>query len=84
MLGWALVIAPLQYFVNLLCGAPARVALASRTTMYRVQRSPSHTEYINARKDSPEVDGTELTFAGRPVSFTAAIAAALLWALSVL
>jgi hypothetical protein len=82
MLAWALVIAPLQYFVNLLCGAPARVALASRTTTYRVQRSPSHTEYVNAPKDTPEIDGTELTFAARPVSFTAAIAAAFLFALS--
>jgi hypothetical protein len=82
MLAWALVIAPLQYFVNLVCGAPARVALASRTTMYRVQLTPSHTEYVNAPKDSPEVDGSELTFASRPVSFTAAIAAALLFALS--
>jgi hypothetical protein len=82
MLAWALVIAPLQYFVNLLCGAPARVALASRTTMYRVERSPTHTEYVNAPKDTPDLDGTELTFAARPVSFTAAIAAALLFALS--
>ena len=82
MVAWALVIAPLQYFVNLVCGAPARVALASRTTMYRVQRTPSHTEYVNAPKDTPGLNGTELTFATRPVSFTAAIAAAALWALS--
>jgi hypothetical protein len=82
MLAWALVVAPLQYFVNLVCGAPARVALASRTTMHRVQPTPSHTEYVNAPKDSPEVDGAELTFASRPVSFTAAIAAALLFGLS--
>ena len=94
MLAWALVVAPLQYWVNLVSGAPARMALASWRTSWRVEVTALHTEYVNAPKDPDAITDEqfqtaraegrahEITFASKPVSFSAAIAAAFLWALS--
>lgn len=100
LLAWALVVAPLQYFVNLVCGAPARVALKSDTTAWRIRRSALHTEYLKtpkltapfadpAAKADLEAarargDATEITWAARPVTVTAAIAAAVLFGVSAL
>jgi hypothetical protein len=36
MAGWLFVVAPLQYFLNLPCGAPARMALTSERTIWVV------------------------------------------------
>jgi hypothetical protein len=98
LLAWALVVAPLQYLVNLVCGAPARVALGSHTTAWRVRRSALHTEYLKtpklsepfadpaARADLEQArargDATEITWAARPVTTTAAVAAAVLFGVS--
>jgi hypothetical protein len=98
MLAWALVVAPLQFFLNLVAGAPARTALASSTTVWRVQVDATHIEYVHGPKDLDEVtdrdeaqqlaDGlaagkvTETTFAAKPVALTSAIAAALLFGAS--
>ena len=51
MLAWAIVVAPLQYWVNLLCGAPARMSLASWRTVWRVRAGPGRTEFVSAPKD---------------------------------
>jgi hypothetical protein len=98
MLAWALVVAPLQFFLNLVAGAPARTALASSSTVWRVQTDATHTEYVYGPKDLSEVtdrdeaqrlaDGlaagtvTQTTFAAKPVALTNAIAAALLFGAS--
>jgi hypothetical protein len=98
MIGWALVVAPLQYWVNIVAGTPARTALASSTTVWRVQVDPVRVGYVYGPKDLDEITDrdearklaegrasgrvTETTFAARPVALTNAIAAALLFAAS--
>jgi hypothetical protein len=94
MCAWALVVAPLQYVVNLVCGAPGRMALAAERTVWRVKVGTGATEYVEGARDLSE-DGRrslagarqegrarEITFATRPVTFAAAIAAALLFGAS--
>jgi hypothetical protein len=90
---WAVLVAPLQYWVNLVCGAPAREALASSRTLW-VVRSANRTELLFAPKDPDEFERcelakahqqgemTEVGFAAKPVSFTAAISAAVLFGVS--
>lgn len=90
---WALLVAPLQYWVNLVCGAPAREALASSKTLW-VVRSAHRTELLFAHKDPNQFEEdelrkahergemTEVGFAAKPVSFTAAISAAVLFGIS--
>jgi hypothetical protein len=93
LLAWAVLIAPLQYWVNLLCGAPAREALASSKTLYLAE-SPHRNEFLLASKnpDEPEerelenirkdAKVTEIGFATKPVSFTSGIATAVLFGVS--
>ncbi len=79
---WMLVIAPLQYLVNIVAGAPARRALASplrasfRSTpgMVIVAATPK-------KRDLPE-GATESRFSTSPVAFTSAVASALLFLVS--
>jgi hypothetical protein len=92
-LAWALLIAPLQYWLYLVCAAPAREALASSKTLW-VVRSATGNELLFAPKDPNEFekrelqkaheqgDMTEVGFAAKPVSFTAAIATAVLFGIS--
>lgn len=93
MLAWAVLIAPLQYWVNLLCGAPAREALASSKTLWLVE-NPPQTTFLRAPKDPNEFQReelerergggkmTELGFAVHPVTFTSGIASAVLFGIS--
>jgi hypothetical protein len=93
MLAWAVVIAPLQYWVNLVCGAPAREALASSRTLWIVERG-TRNELLFAPKDPNESQRRELEeagkegkmtrvgFAEKPVTFTSAIATAVLFGIS--
>jgi len=94
MLAWAVLVAPLQYWVSLVCGAPAREALASSGTLW-VVRSANRTKFWFAPKDPTEFEEepelkeayergemTEAGFAKKPVSFTAAVSAALLFGVS--
>ncbi len=92
---WAVLVAPLQYWLNLVCGAPAREALASSQTLW-VVRGAKGTERLFASKNPDEFqrqrrelkeahdrgEMTEIGFAEKPVSFTAAIAAAVLFGIS--
>jgi hypothetical protein len=93
MLAWAVLIAPLQYWVNLVCGAPAREALASSKTLWLAQ-SAHRNEFLLAPKDPNEIQQrelekarkegklTEIGFAAKPVSFTSGIATAVLFGIS--
>jgi hypothetical protein len=93
MLAWAVLIAPLQYWVNLLCGAPAREGLASSKTLWLVEKPPQ-TIFLRAPKNLTEAQRselerergegklTEIGFAMKPVTFTSGIATALLFGVS--
>jgi hypothetical protein len=96
-LAWLVLVAPLQYWVNLVCGAPAREALASSKTLWLVKRSDGNVQLGLDSKDPDEFAApemkvarakgetmSEVTFTSRPVTFTAAIAAAALFGVSLL
>ena len=88
-----MLIAPLQYWANLVCGAPAREALASSKTLWLAE-SAHQNEFLLAPKDPSEFQQrepekarkegqmTELGFAAKPVSFTSGIATAVLFGIS--
>ena len=79
---WLLVVAPLQFVVNLAAGAPARLALASPArAWYRITPHEIHVEEALKSGSVPE-GATESGFSAKPVTFTAAIASALLFAVS--
>jgi hypothetical protein len=79
---WLLVVAPLQFVVNLAAGAPARLALASPArAWYRITPHEIHVEEA-LKSDSVPEGATESGFSAKPVTFTAAIASALLFAVS--
>jgi hypothetical protein len=80
-ISWLIVVAPVQYFVILLTGAPARSALASgRKTL--IGRQESFTEIRSAPASEDAQEAQEITLARHPVSATNAITAAVLFAAS--
>jgi hypothetical protein len=82
-LTWLIVIAPIQYFGNLVAGAPARAALASRSRMW-VIRKPGVTSLVSSPIDEPPEGAEEIGLARRPVALTASITAGLLFGISYL
>jgi hypothetical protein len=79
---WLLVIVPLQYFVYLVTGAPAREACGSATrAVFFREGNELVTQETFKDADLPE-GAVESGFSVRPVSFTAAITAAVLFAVS--
>jgi hypothetical protein len=83
MAAYVVVVAPLQYWVNIVCGAPARIALSSPTKGVRVdENANSRLTRFPIEKPIDESTTHELGFRARPVSATAAIAAAVLWIVS--
>jgi hypothetical protein len=79
---WALVVAPLQYVVNLAAGAPARTALASPNRAWSLI-TVREILVEEAPKSRPLPEGAvESGFSARPVTFTVAIASALLFTVS--
>lgn len=85
MAGWLFVIAPVQYFLNLPCGAPARMALTSERTIW-VVNSPGRYWYTIGSKDevddAKERGATEISFATKPVTLTSGVSALVLWGVS--
>lgn len=82
LIGWVVVIAPVQYLVTLLCGAPARLAIAS-DRKFVVSRSKEITVWRAMPVDLPTPEGaTEIGFRTKPVTFANAIAAGVLWGVS--
>jgi len=82
LFAWLLVVAPLQYLVTLLSGAPARMAIASDQKLV-VSRSQDVIEWRTLPVERPTPEGTtELGFRTKPVTFANAIAALLLFAVS--
>jgi len=81
-LAWALVVAPVQYVVNLAAGAPARMALASSYRAWaHITPHEIHIEEAEKSESVPD-DGSESGFSAKPVTFTTAVAAALLFTVS--
>jgi hypothetical protein len=71
---WLLLVAPIQYFVTLVAGAPARRALATRPDMVAREESPTPSGGVKKRALS-------LGFDRAPFATTQAFAAALLFVL---
>ena len=71
---WLLLVAPIQYFVTLVAGAPARRALATRPDMVAREESPTPSGGVKTRALS-------LGFDRAPFATTQAFAAALLFVL---
>jgi hypothetical protein len=81
---WLLVVARSQFLLNLVAGAPARMALASSFRAW-VRITPHEIHVEEARKGETLPDGsTESGFSTKPVTFTAAPASGLLFAVSAL
>lgn len=81
-IAWLLIVAPLQYFVCLVTGAPAREACASPArAWYRITLHGIHLEEAWKSDAVPE-GATESGFSARPVTFTAAVSAAALFVAS--
>jgi hypothetical protein len=82
-LAWLLVIAPAQYFVYLICAAPARLMRRSkrRVIAHFDEAENFHFGEVSAGQLVPE-GWFEAGFFARPVSLTASFAAVLLWLLA--
>ena len=79
---WLVVVAPLQYLVTLVAGAPARVALASSVRAWsRITPDGIDVEETAKSEGLPE-GATESGFSAKPVTFTAGVATALLFVAS--
>jgi hypothetical protein len=78
--GWLLVVAPIQHLVYTVLGAPARNAL----------RNQANSSRFDATTDTTGVSGADATsghpigYVEKPVTLTSALAAAVLWVLSLL
>ena len=81
VVAWLIVIAPLQYFGNLVAGAPARSALGSTTRTWALRRKEATVVKTTPIKEMPE-RAEEIGLARRPVSLTSTITAGLLFAVS--
>jgi hypothetical protein len=84
VLAWLLFVAPLQYFVQMICGAPSRVALAGdRRTIAGWDGVKLATKEI-ARAEETPAGWWGSVFASKPVKLTSAFATMLMIALKTL
>jgi hypothetical protein len=81
-LGWIAVVAPFQYFVTLVAGAPARSAALSLRMW--VKRSGKTVELFKVPAELVAEGMEEVGLASRPVTVTSAIAAGLLFVTNLL
>lgn len=80
---WLIVVAPLQYFGNLVAGAPARRALAAPTRfVVERMREQKMTTLTETPADTIPEGAEQIGLTRRPVALTASITAALLFAIS--
>jgi hypothetical protein len=84
VVAWLVVVVPIQYFVYLVTGAPAREACGSPARVF-FKREGDELAFREALKDEELPKGAvESGFSSRPVSFTAAVTAAVLFVTSLL
>ena len=79
---WLLLIAPLQYFIFLFCGAPARILMRQKRKPWHAPEEASANEasvWEQSVASAKDLDGT----ASKPVRMTAALASVVLWVLSI-
>lgn len=80
---WLVVVAPIQYFVFLVAGAPVRMGLlgkgvhAVHTEVHDSERQ--QTVQVLSESQEPTENALDITFTRKPVTMTSAIAAILLW-----
>jgi hypothetical protein len=77
---WLIVIAPVQYFITLVTGAPARSALVSRRMW--IKRTGKRIELFRGPASEMPEGAEEIGLARRPVSVTSAITAGVLFIVS--
>ena len=81
LVAWVLLVAPAQYFVYLVAGAPGREALASPRRLW-LRVTPDEIQFrTDSKLDVVPEDASESGFSAKPVTFTASLAAVLLFAL---
>ncbi len=79
VIGWLLLIAPIQYFVFLICGAPSRAALSSSLRVYSwVDGNQVRIEELTERA-SPPKEWWDSSMRDKPVTLTSAFAGAALF-----
>lgn len=81
---WLLVVVPLQYLVYLVAGAPARQAFASVYRAWALVTDRGLAAAVTPKWHPIPEGAIESGFSAQPVAFTAALAAALLFAVSTL
>jgi hypothetical protein len=81
VVAWLTVVAPLQYFVNLVTGAPARYALASPRRTW-IERGKETTTITRGPFEAVPEGAEQIGLARRPVSLTSTITAGLLFGVS--
>lgn len=79
---WLAVVAPLQYFITLVTGAPARGALISRRMW--VERRAETTAICKGPAEQLPEAAEEIGLAARPVTVTSSVTAGVLFAVSLL
>lgn len=83
ILAWLLVVAPLQYFVNLICAAPARLMRRGRRKIIAAFDEGGYFHIAESAGDEPVPAGWfEAGFYSKPVSMTSAFAAVFIWMLA--
>ena len=78
---WFLIAVPLQYFVFIICGAPARaLSKSKRRVIYKINETGMRLRDLPANEPVPH-GAMEATYNIKPVRLTSAIAALALWVL---
>jgi hypothetical protein len=78
---WILVVAPAQYLVVAVCGAPARMARASGIRTW-VREEEGRTVITRGPRPDSSVGSVAIGIADKPVTYTNALGAAALWGLT--
>jgi hypothetical protein len=83
---WLLLIVPVQYFITLVCGLPARFALGSSARAWverdQTESGGTRTTLFHGPRESMPKGAAESGWTGKPVTFTAVVSAAVLFLLS--
>lgn len=79
--GWLLLIAPLQYFLFLVCGAPSRIALRSRYRLHAYVEGETLAFREMATNEPKPDTGWEASMRDKPVTLANAFGTAALFAI---
>ena len=80
VLGWLAVVAPMNYVVTLISGAPARQALRNPLRRTIVLENGNQVEVLDTDANDPlPRNAVDVSFAREPLALTQALTAAVLW-----